>query len=270
MRYGFGTALLAVAWLGVSLNGTARADELPLILLVQDLPAFRDLTLAVHGRQALSTDRDLRELNLAVQVKKGFAELRGRVPSVELARKAVQLVEEVQGILGVRNYLEVRPVTREPARLVLEPELPSSTRAALPNREALPEIPLSVPSMPSIAVREPAVIQRVPPTRVETPAEPAPLVVLLPPVFMEERVRPPRPADILVARPRPEAIPATTQDAIEEILAEPTYRGLKIERRGAVVYLHQRSGHGARVMALARRLSGLPQVEQIVLVPEGR
>src|SRR5437773_172561 len=107
-RIGFRTLALALAFLFLG-QAAARAD-LPLLLLVQDSPGVRDLTLAVHGRQLLSADPAFRDLTITVQVKKGIAELRGQVPTETLSTRAAKLVAEVPGILGVRNYLEVRAV----------------------------------------------------------------------------------------------------------------------------------------------------------------
>lgn len=245
MRCGIRMNQVGAALLTLLLSAATRAEE---------TPAFRDLTLSVHARQALANDDALREFNLAVQVKKGVAELRGRVPTADLAKKAAKLVGDVQGILGVRDYLEVRPESREPAKLVLEVEPPSSTRAAVPLRDPFPEIPLNVPAAPPAVVPEPQA------------KPPAPAVVLQPPTFSPEPTRPRPQPEVLVSRPGP----APKQPGLDAVLADPAYQGLKVERKGKVVHIHQRSGQAAAVMALARRLSDLPDVEEIVLVPEGR
>lgn len=240
-----------------------RAQE-SLLLLVQDTPGLRDLALAVHSRQALSGDAAFRDLNIFVQVKKGVAELRGQVPTEALSTKAAKLVEEVQGILGVRNYLEIRALRRDPGILQIDPEPPSSARAASPNLQRFPEIPLSIdppklpePTRPPIATTKPT---------------PPPAVVLLTPVFTEEPKPTPPPAPIpqvLVQRTRP--LPVPRQDvALVALLKEPGFADIKVEQRGSVVYLHPKAGQGGTTMALARRLRDVPGIEDIILVPEGR
>jgi hypothetical protein len=256
-----------LAILGLVLAGfapSARAADS--LVLVQDNPAQRDLVLAVHGRQALSADPEFRDLAIIVQVKKGIAELRGQVPSDALATKAVKLVEEVSGIIGVRNYLEVRAARRDPGVLVLEPEPPTSARAASPNLLRFPDVPLNIPPIPVETPRKP---------EPERPASPAPpTVVLLTPIFTEEPSPQPAPVpDVLVTRTRPTTLVKPTgsvESALLALLAEPAFKEVKVEVRGNAVRVLTREGQGATTMALARRLRDLPGVEEIVLVPEGR
>jgi osmotically-inducible protein OsmY len=247
-----------------------RAQE-SLLQLVQDSPGLRDIALSVHSRQALSMDAAFRDLNIVVQVKKGVAELRGQVPTEALSAKAVKLVEEVQGILGVRNYLEIRAVRREPGVLQLEPEPPSSARAASPNYQSYPEIPLSITPVPTETPKLPAPTR--PPIATTPPAPAPPAVVLLTPVFTEEpppQAQPPAPIpQVLVQRTRPLPTPAS-EGSLVTLLAEPAFKDIKVEQRGGAVYVHGKAGQGGTTMALARRLRDVPGVVEIILVPEGR
>jgi hypothetical protein len=76
--------------------------------------------------------------------------------------------------------------------------------------------------------------------------------------------------DVLVANPALPAKPAGNPGSLQALLDEPAYRAIKVENRNGVVYIHNRSSQAGAVMTLARRLSDLPEVQQIVLVPEGR
>jgi hypothetical protein len=259
-RIGFRLVALTIAVL--TAGDVARAD---ILLLVQDTPAVRDLTLTIHGRQALSADPAFRDLTVLVQVKKGVAELRGQVPDEALSRKAAKIMEDVPGILGVRNYLEIRAVKKEPGILVLEPEAPSSARAASPGRLLFPEIPATIPTVPTEPrpAPTPTPIAKTPPPGVP------PAVVLGPPMFTEEPGRRPTPPEVLVTRTRPNPL-TQPEGTLAALLAEPNFKDMKVEQRGGTVFVHTAPGEGARTMALARRLRDLPGIEEIVLVPEGR
>lgn len=235
----------------------------------------RDLTLTVHGRSAVYGDKELEKFTLFIQVKKGTAEVRGRVDSEEQALRAMRLLQDVPGILAVRNYLEIRPLRNQPERLVLDPEEPSSTRAALPNRNSYPDLSLSIPPPPSRA--EPAP-RKVPPV---VTAAPAFQVELLAPVFNQEPRRLPVqvttvPKEQVSTRPGVQAAPVVRQTApvasarLDAILADPTFRGISVEQRGKVVTIYNQPSKAAAVMALARQVSELPEVEQIILAPQGR
>jgi len=275
MLRGIGLTLLLI-------GGIAPAVRGDLLLLVQDDPATRDLTLSVHGRQALSADASLRDTVIFVQVKRGVAELRGHVSTEEQRQQATRIVEDVSGVLGVRNYLEVRAAKREPAVLNLEPEPPSSARAASPNMAMLPEIPLSISGVGSATTpprRDPVPMPMPmpPPTPVVTiePTQAPFRVDLLTPTFAPEPLRPTPTPTVLVSpvHTRPEPVVVLTRpepSGLDALLAEAQFREIKVEQRGSAVYVHQHPGQGARVMALARRLQDVPGVEEIVLVPAGR
>jgi hypothetical protein len=122
---------LALAALSLGGGPAPAAERRPPVLGL-----FRDMRLGVHARRALNADGDLKKLNLAVRVDGGEATIWGPIPSAELERRAVALLEEVRGIRRVRSELYVVSGAGQPKQSLLD-LLPPPTvvQVASPDRD---------------------------------------------------------------------------------------------------------------------------------------
>jgi osmotically-inducible protein OsmY len=105
---------LAVLGLGAPAAAAEPARPGPI------LGMFRDMRLGVHARRALHADPELKKLNLTVKVEDGAATLWGPVPSADLERRALALLEEVPGIQRVRSELYVVPGAGQPKKILFD------------------------------------------------------------------------------------------------------------------------------------------------------
>jgi osmotically-inducible protein OsmY len=219
--------------------------------------AYRDLQLMVHARKVLGSDPTLASLNLGVRVHDGVAILWGAVPSADLIPKAVQRIELVQGILGVRSELYLGAPEKEVDVLPLPllPEEPTRRESASPNPASGtidPLLGLSEPSHREFAVTTP------PATVDPVPARAAPaLIHTAPPATTTSQARDPaRTASVA---------PIALGVEVERLRrSESRFRALRVEVRGDRVFIAGGGSQGEDVMAFARTVSRLSGVARVV------
>jgi osmotically-inducible protein OsmY len=78
-----------------------REAESRIDITATDAALFR----AVQKR--LLEEGDLREVAIAVDVQRGVATLRGRVPDIEIRDRAVEVAESVPGVAGVESLISI-------------------------------------------------------------------------------------------------------------------------------------------------------------------
>lgn len=66
-------------------------------------PALSDIVLARSALAAIDADRGLRDVNLVVSVVNGVAVIGGPVPNTGIAKRAEQVIRQVEGVKDVRN-----------------------------------------------------------------------------------------------------------------------------------------------------------------------
>jgi hypothetical protein len=159
-----------------------------------------DLTMAIRIRTALAEDEQLRplKLNLRVKVMRGLVEVSGPVPSEEVRRQVVRVVEQVHGVLKVQgSQLHIMKPRKEDKTLSLpvEGEQPTQTRSASPD-------PVSG-SLGTLTGRDPLT---------PVPTNPKPVVSPTPPRRTSEPVRvstvPPSSRGVMLLAPEAIATPA--------------------------------------------------------------
>ena len=102
----------------------------PCPLLAQDREIPQDVLQTYEARQALLRDSVLGPLNLGVKVTNRVAVLWGPVASVEIADRAVTLLQQLPGLVAVRNELDIDPDLNLP--LYLPDTLPQSRQRMKP------------------------------------------------------------------------------------------------------------------------------------------
>jgi hypothetical protein len=213
----------------------------------------------------------LRPLNVGVKVHNGTVTLWGPVPSSLDEKRAVEKVERVRGVVGVRSELYVgrAPARRDELEMALLPEAPVRREAASPDRESgaltvLTGRPPPVERQP----RETGPGEGLPPVVSTTgmpvpavaPVEPPPPVraaVLLAPVALG------RPGEQVAAR----SVPAAPLEVLVERVrqGEARFHAVRAEVRDGAVVLHSGAARGEDVTALADVLRRLPGVKEVAV-----
>ncbi len=198
-------------------------------------------------RTALKEDEKLGALNLRIKVTGGIAQLSGPVPSTEFRRRAVQIAEQVPGVLKVQSDELYIAQARRPARplpIPLEGDKPTQTRSASPG--ALSS------AVGTLAGGE--------------PMKPTPqTVTLLAPETISTPSRGPEPAR-LTANPRPPAPTVSISASIERLRqSDSRFRTIRTEANGTTVRIIAGDAPGEHVMAFARAITRLSGVERVVV-----
>jgi BON domain len=278
--------VLAPCWPGGSLRGVGLTCLAALLLALSgsenilsgadpkedknpSRPTFNEIEVTCRGRQALHSEPRLRPLNLFVSVKQGVATVSGPVPSEELARLAVQVLEKVTGIYEVRNQLSLVkvPVT-QPLFIPLQNEPPTQTQSAFPDRRPGSRGTLAGRNGENLSgPGKQAGTNPFP----ETASNPFPLprppevspegVALLPPVALSEGTRP-------SGQIQPEVDPlAVLRVGVEQLRrADRRFQPLHVEIRDAqTLWVYDDPWHGEDVAAFAEGLRRLPGVRSLVI-----
>ena len=127
--------------LGAILSAVAfvRADD--------EIDIDRDVLHTVAARRALYQDAQLAPLNLGVKVRNRVAVLWGPIPSLELARRAVEVLKALPELVAVQSELEIVPDDDRPLFLPEAGRLPAGPAGTLTTRttdngtKASPPIP---------------------------------------------------------------------------------------------------------------------------------
>jgi hypothetical protein len=201
-------------------------------------PTVNEIEVTSRARRALLDQPQLRPLNLFVRVQAGVATLEGPVPSAEVGRLAIGVLQEVRGVYEVRNRLYLRPAEQpKPFTIPLAPEPVVKSQSASPDPKTT--------NIGTLAGR--------------TPGPDSPLhsaVTLLPPVALvgPSPPLPPAPADQLQAR----------VDSVRR--SEPRFVRLVAEvRDAATIWVLDDPYRGEDVAAFVAALRQLPGVQSVVL-----
>jgi BON domain len=96
-------------------------------------PTLNELEVTIRARQALLDDPRFQSLNLFLTVQDGTATLSGPVPSEDLGRQAVAILNNVPGVYQVRNKLNVVKARGEQQLFIpLRNDPPTQTQSASP------------------------------------------------------------------------------------------------------------------------------------------
>jgi osmotically-inducible protein OsmY len=239
----------------------ARPGDTPLDL--------RDVEISVHVRQALMHDPEVGPLNLGVSVLYNQATLWGRVPSRELADRALRIVEDVRGVYQVKDDLRVAGNEKELALRQLaiglagggvDPDLLLSER-----EEDRQEVSVPDPAQP----RPQQVTTAQPDPKAWESQERGPAVMLLPPVpVILPTARTP---DVILPAPKedadPDAASSTELAAMVEHVraADPRFADVRAEISNGRVTLSGSVASAEDLIELGRMLSQLPGVRNVDL-----
>lgn len=213
-----------------------------------------DFKLEIQALAALNQDAAIGPLNLSVQVRNRIAHLSGTVPTAEVRRQAITIVESVPGILEANTKkltLTRAPRSEQRLTLPLEDEKPAETRSASPGALAARDAASLLPDRPKTT----------PPTADSTPRT----VALLSPEAVASSPRGPQ-AGRLTANPRPRPNAVSLDTSIDRLRqSDRHYRAIHTEIQGATVHVLSGDTPGEHVMAFARAVARLPGVERVVL-----
>jgi len=107
-RIVFATILATAAFSGPYALQAYAADPAP--AAAQDSPAAgtpQDHQLAARVKAALSKDKDLTGVNIAVSVNNGVVELTGVLKSRDLVERAAQIARSVPGVKDVKSDIRL-------------------------------------------------------------------------------------------------------------------------------------------------------------------
>jgi hypothetical protein len=283
-----------------------QSSRPPALVKEEATPTFRDLELTLQARAALLKEGAFSALNVGVSVRQRVATLFGTLPSLELARRAEELIQQIPGLIEVRNDLQVdrsdQPRTRSFA-------LPSLDRAGSTESSAL-----------SGPFQAPAALVRRPTEHGPAPAQELPwrpgkssrsILTTLPTTDLpgsasrlagpDRLASPPQPNSEVSWRPqrtagnhsatasagsKPAAVllppvrlepSVPVAEAVEALRQrEERFRPIRSDVQGARVYLHGSVIRWEDLFAFAKSISLLPGVEQVILqdihagVPKGK
>ena len=213
-----------------------------------------DFKLEIQALAALNQDASISPLNLSVQVRNRVAHLSGAVPTAELRRQAITIVEKVPGILeaNTKKLIVTRaPRSEQRLTLPLEDEKPTETRSASPGALAARD---SAPLLPDR-------FKTAPPPTDSTPRT----IALLAPEAVASPPRRPQ-TGRLTANPRPRPNAVSLDASIDRLRqSDHHYRAIRAEVQGATVHIFTGDTAGEHVMAFARAIARIPGVERVVL-----
>jgi osmotically-inducible protein OsmY len=213
-----------------------------------------DFKLEIQALAALGKDKELGPLNLSLRVSNRVAELSGPVPSAELGRRAIELVEAIPGLRGVRNkqlYITRAPRSEQRLALPLEDGKPTQTRSASPG---------------ILSARDPAPWSPESPRVSQRSSDPEPhTATLLAPEAVASPARAPEPGR-LTANPRPFPKPPSIDVSLDRLRqSDRRFRAIRTEVQGATVRIYTGDTSGEHIMAFARAVTHLPGVERVVV-----
>jgi osmotically-inducible protein OsmY len=211
------------------------------------LDTGRDLLLTYHARVALLQDRELGTLNLGVRVHNRVAVLWGPVPSAELAQRAVNVLKQLPELVAVRNELHIDDFQDAPR--FLPQTLPEARRPSSPavlTTQSRGEEPVRQPERPAWQ----PLTQGMKDPRMPDQTE---IEIVLPSLRV----------------PLPVLDPVRSDKTLEETIlaahSQPRFQAVRVEVKGAVVYLAAEADHAGVLYELAQVLSHLPGVERVVV-----
>ncbi len=125
---------LALVLLGCPIGTYAEGEQsaAPFSSLTQ---TTKDIEIVARIRQALRQDAQLHPLNLGVRMSGGVASLSGPVPTLELKKRVISIVERVEGVLTVSTkdlYVSTSDRGNKTLAVVIQEDRPTQSRSASP------------------------------------------------------------------------------------------------------------------------------------------
>jgi hypothetical protein len=215
----------------------------PLPPLASEPSRDEDWQLTFRARQLLQSDQSLNPLNLGVIVRGRVAVLWGPVPSTAQARRAVERLQTLSGLHGVRSELQIEP-SREGGSQP-PPRSPKADRQTSASNK-LPVV-VSIDSRARSAIEEYQPERRIPVTTMSpTPTQQISALVHRTPILAP-------------ARPNLEQTIRRLQ------LTDPRFRSVRINVRQGLVYLQASSRYSDELFQVAEVISELPGVERVIV-----
>jgi len=177
---------------------------------------------------------------LGVHISGGIADLSGPVPTVELQRKALAIVQRVEGVLAVNAkdlYVSLSDQGGKRLSVLLQDDHPTQTRSASPGSPAGgtgQQVALLAPEMLAPAARG------------------------------AEAAR-------LTAHPHPASPAVSLSAAIEHLRRRETrYQQIRIQVQGTTVYVFPGGTTSEDAMTFAQAVRRLPGVQHVIMAADPR
>lgn len=241
---------LALVLLGCPI-GTYAEDEQPARLSTSLTQTTKDIEIVARIRQALRQDAQLRSLNLSVRMSGGVASLFGPVPTLELKKRALSIVERVEGVLAVSAkdlYISTSDRGNKTLAVVIQEDRPTQTRSASPG-----SLSSSLGSFDSrLSMRDSQPIS--PPTPEKaTPAARAPQ------------------AARLTAHPHAVSSSVSLSIAVEQLRRrDARYQQIRARVEGTTVFVFPGDTSSEDAMTFAQAIRRLPGVQHVILSSDSR
>jgi hypothetical protein len=203
----------------------------------------RDVLHTVSARRALYQDAQLAPLNLGVKVHNRVAVLWGPVPSLELARRAVDVLKALPDLVRIQSELEIVPDEYRPLFLPDARRTPTGSTGTLTTRTSDQEAKTGPAESGWQANTRSSKDPRIP--------DHSEIDLVLP------SLRVPTP-------PLVDHVSKTAEQAIRELRQQRRFADIGMEVKGTVVYLSD-PNDSAFLPELARIISRLPGVDRVIV-----
>lgn len=215
-------------------------------LLTSSTLDTKDIEIVARIRLALRQNAQLQPLNLGVQMSGGVASLSGPVPTEELKKRAISIVQRVEGVLSVSAKDLYISTSDRPSRgltVFIQEERPTQTRSASPG-----SLSSAVGSFDS---RLPARNNQHIPSLTRECTAPA--------------VRAPEAAR-LTAHPHPTSPSESISVALEQLRRRDTrYQQIRTRVEGTTVFVFPADASSEEAMTFAQAVRRLPGVQHVIL-----
>jgi len=247
------SVLLFLSLVLLGYPGAAYAeDEQPAPLFTSLTQTTKDIETVARIRQTLRQDAQLRPLNLSVRMSGGVASLSGPVPTLELKKRAISVVERVEGVLTVRAkdlYISTSEGGNKALAVVIQEDRPTQSRSASPGS-------LSSSLGRSFDSQWPTRNSQQISPRVPEKAAPA--------------ARAPETAR-LTAHPHPVSSSVSISLAVEQLRRrEARYQQIRSRVEGTTVFVYPGDTPSEDAMTFAQAVRRLPGVQHVILSSDSR
>jgi len=207
-----------------------------------------DIRIALRCRQALGQDAELSRYAVCASIRQGVAVVWGRLPTEAMVQRALQVAQRVPGVLQAKSDISIGPVDPyrdETPRLPRSIAVPFASEPVPKNDPRARGILAGNAHAPRPMPTDPAWMER-PQPREKTDGDSSPPAVLLPPRASDKETG--------------------SRSAIARLIAaDVRFAGIRCEENQGVVTL---SGSVARMdhaLDLARQISRLPGIREVVV-----
>jgi hypothetical protein len=204
-----------------------------------------DIRIALRVRRALAQDTELSRHSIFVAVQKGNTTLWGRLPNEALAKRALQVARRIQGVMQLRSEFTIGPVE--------------------PNRDDMPRLPTAI----AVPFTEPRPGKRDPrPPGVLAGSSKRPRPSLDDAAWLGQPIARKPAADSAATLLPPRSLEAKDDlpSAVTHLIqGDVRLDGVRAESRGGVVTLSGTASRMEHVLELARQVSRLPGVKEVVV-----